>query len=96
MPRFTSYLAKLDLEKTIQHATIHLHYIILYICRRARRKSKKFCAFIDFVKAFDSVWRIGLWNKLIKSKKSEIFNICTRVINHVCFINAIQQNISTV
>ena len=26
-----------------------------------------FCAFIDYSKAFDSVWRPGLWYKLIKS-----------------------------
>ena len=27
---------------------------------------KLFCAFIDFQKAFDSVWRSGLWSKLLK------------------------------
>ena len=26
-----------------------------------------YCAFIDFEKAFDSVWRIGLWQKLLSS-----------------------------
>ena len=26
------------------------------------------CAFVDFKKAFDTVWRIGLWQKLIKNK----------------------------
>ena len=30
------------------------------------RKMKLFCAFIDFQKAFDSVWRVGLWSKLLK------------------------------
>lgn len=30
------------------------------------RKLKLFCAFIDFQKAFDSVWRVGLWSKLMK------------------------------
>ena len=29
---------------------------------------KLFCTFIDFRKAFDTVWRIGLWQKLVKSK----------------------------
>ena len=29
---------------------------------------KLFCAFVDFKKAFDIVWRIGLWQKLIKNK----------------------------
>ena len=31
------------------------------------RKKKIYCTFIDFSKAFDSVWRIGLWGKLIKN-----------------------------
>ena len=30
-------------------------------------KKKLFCCFIDFKQAFDTVWRAGLWNKLIKS-----------------------------
>ena len=28
-------------------------------------KKKLYCAFIDFSKAFDTVWRIGLWEKLL-------------------------------
>ena len=31
------------------------------------RKMKLYCAFIDFQKAFDSVWRVGLWHALINS-----------------------------
>ena len=31
------------------------------------KKKKLFCAFIDFKQAFDTVWRSGLWNKLIKN-----------------------------
>ena len=31
------------------------------------RKKKLFCSFIDFSKAFDSVWRAGLWQKLLKN-----------------------------
>lgn len=30
-----------------------------------KRKKKLFCAFIDFKQAFDTVWRTGLWSKLI-------------------------------
>ncbi|MCW4343918.1 MAG: reverse transcriptase family protein [Candidatus Thiodiazotropha endolucinida] len=29
------------------------------------KKKKLFCSFIDFSKAFDSVWRVGLWLKLL-------------------------------
>ena len=28
-------------------------------------KKKLYCAFIDFSQAFDSVWRVGLWRKLL-------------------------------
>ena len=28
-------------------------------------KKKPFCAFIDFSQAFDSIWRGGLWRKLL-------------------------------
>ena len=41
------------------------------------QKKKLYCKFIDFSKAFDSVWRIGLWNKLLKN---EINGFVFRVI----------------
>ena len=31
------------------------------------KKLKLFCFFVDFSKAFDSVWREGLWSKLLKN-----------------------------
>ena len=31
------------------------------------RKKKLFCTFVDFSQAFDSVWRMGLWQKLLKN-----------------------------
>ena len=43
----------------------------------AQQKKKLFCAFIDFEKAFDTVWRSGLWYKLIESN---IRGKCFRVI----------------
>ncbi len=30
------------------------------------KKLKLYCAFVDFQKAFDTVWRHGLWSKLVK------------------------------
>ena len=29
------------------------------------KKNKMFCAFVDFEKAFDTVWRDSLWYKLL-------------------------------
>ena len=38
--------------------------------------SKLFCTFIDFRKAFDTVWRIGLWQKLLNTNiKGKIFKV---------------------
>ena len=44
------------------------------------RKMKLFCAFIDFRKAFDSVWRTGLWSQLIKT---EIDGKFLRIIRNI-------------
>jgi hypothetical protein len=32
-----------------------------------KQKKKLICAFIDFKQAFDTVWRIGLWYKMLKN-----------------------------
>ena len=37
----------------------------------------KFCSFIDYTKAFDSVWRVVLWSKLMKNY---INGKCFRII----------------
>ena len=34
---------------------------------------KLFCSFIDFKSAFDTVWRIGLWQKMQKSNVQRKF-----------------------
>ena len=40
------------------------------------KKAKLFCSFIDFSKAFDSVWRVGLWTKILKHNiKGNFFRI---------------------
>ena len=39
-----------------------------------RSKNKKlYCAFIDFSHAFDSVWRIGFWEKNLKNSINRTF-----------------------
>ena len=44
------------------------------------RKMKLFCVFVDFRKAFDSVWRTGLWTELLKN---EIDGKLLRIIRNI-------------
>ena len=40
------------------------------------KKMKLYSCFIDFTKAFDNVWRIGLWQKLMKHGiKGKVLNV---------------------
>ena len=52
------------------------------------KKKKLFCLFVDYSKAFDSVWRVGLWMKLLGSGINGkiyrvFFIICIRILNRV-------------
>jgi hypothetical protein len=38
------------------------------------KKKKLYCAFIDFAKAFDTVWRKGLWHKLLGNEINKVLN----------------------
>ena len=51
------------------------------------------CAFIDFEKAFDSVWRIGLWQTLLSSN---INGKCMPVSDLELYTMALNQNIVNV
>lgn len=44
------------------------------------KKKKLYCAFIDFKAAFDKVWRVGLWKKLLKNN---ISGKCFKIIFYV-------------
>jgi hypothetical protein len=43
----------------------NLFVIYMLISIMKNKKKKLYCAFIDFAKAFDTVWRKGLWHKLL-------------------------------
>jgi hypothetical protein len=60
---------KLDLEILTLLLTIFfiLHSLInLYLSK----KKKLFCTFIYFSRTFDTIWRVGLWQKLIENNIS--------------------------
>ena len=51
---------------------------------------KLYCTFVDFRKAFDTVWRTGLWKKLLKhdimANALALSIICMTILNLVFFI----------
>ena len=48
------------------------------------RKRKLYCVFIDFQKAFDMVWRVGLWRKLLNTNiKGEFFRIIHNMYQNI-------------
>ena len=54
------------------------HIFVLHALTETAKTQKQelLCSFIDFNKAYDSVWRVGLWKKLLASN-----------INRKCFQN---------
>ena len=47
-------------------------------------KKKLFCSFIDFSKAFDSVWRVGLGKKLLRDDINEnFFRVIYNIYNNI-------------
>ncbi|MCG8033764.1 MAG: reverse transcriptase family protein [Candidatus Thiodiazotropha taylori] len=70
--RLTHFLDAFDLLNENQagfrkgySTTDHIFTLNALIELFKAKKKKLYCAFIDFSKAFDSVWRIGLWRKLL-------------------------------
>ena len=51
--------------------------IIVFTEIAKKAEKELFCSFIGFSKAFDSVWRVGLWTKLLASN---IYDKCFQII----------------
>ena len=48
------------------------------------QKRKLFCCFVDFTKAFDNIWRVGQWQKLLKHGiEGKIFKVITNMYNGI-------------
>ena len=48
------------------------------------RKLKLYCTFIDFSKAFDTIWRAGLWSKLVKYNiDGKILTVVKSMYEHI-------------
>ena len=49
------------------YSTVDPIFTLYVLTELLKQKKKKFCLFVDYSKAFDSVWRVGLWMKLLGS-----------------------------
>ena len=48
------------------------------------RKQKLFCCFVDFSSAFDSIWRAGLWQKLLQNGvDGKVFKVIYNMYNDI-------------
>ena len=64
--------------------TDHLFVLNSLIEIMKNSKKKLFCAFIDFSQAFDSIWRGGLWRKLLfKSVNGKFFTIIYNMYENI-------------
>ena len=67
---------------TTDHIFLLKNVIDLFL--KQKNGKKLFCAFIDYRKAFDFVWRSALWYKLKKSGiKGKLFNIILNMYNNI-------------
>ena len=62
----------------------HIFYLHALIEILKSRKQKLFCCFVDFSSAFDSVWKAGLWHKLLKSKiNGKVLEVIKNMYNEI-------------
>ena len=67
---------------TTDHIFLFKNVIDLHL--KQKKGKKLFCAFIDYRKAFDFVWRSALWYKLKKSGiKGKLFNIIVNMYKNI-------------
>jgi hypothetical protein len=45
----------------------HIFTLKFLVDRIKAQKKKLFCSFVDFSSAFDKIWRVGLWGKLLQN-----------------------------
>ena len=92
--RLTSFLDENEMLSETQtgfrkdYSTLDNIFFSLHCLRELLKAQKKklFCCFIDFSRAFDTIWRVGLWKKLqmiLMEKFLGLIKVCTTISNHV-------------
>ena len=66
---------------TIDHMFLLKNIIDIFV---KNSNQKLYCAFVDYKKAFDTVWRSALWHKMIKSGiTGKILNVIVNMYNNI-------------
>ena len=89
--RINNFLEEFDLLNENQagfragySTTDHIFLLHSLIEIMKHSKKKLYCAFIDFAMAFDSVWRIGLWQKLLSTSiNGKLFRVIYNMYNNI-------------
>ena len=76
-----------------QHSTLdHVFVLKALVDMFVSQKKKLYCAFVDYRKAFDSVWRAGLWYKLAKQMvNGKVLKVIVSMYNQIkscIFVNS--------
>lgn len=84
LSKVLSFMCTLYYIKFICLTCDHIFALHAFIEILKTKKLKTFCSFIDFSKAFDSVWRVGLWSKLLKNNiNGKFFRIILNMYNGI-------------
>ena len=68
-----------------QYSTLdHIYSLFALNDLQKSKKLKLYCCFIEFSAAFDSVWRIGLWRKLLQANvNGKVLNVILNMYNDI-------------
>ena len=69
-----------------KYSTLDHIFLLINILEILVKKSsqKLYCAFIDYKKAFDTVWRSALWHKILNSGiTGKLYNIIVNMYNTI-------------
>ncbi|CAL4160573.1 unnamed protein product, partial [Meganyctiphanes norvegica] len=66
---------------TLDHIFLLKNFIDIFV---KNSNQKLYCAFVDYKKAFDTVWRSGLWYKLINSGiTGKLYNVIVNMYKNI-------------
>ena len=66
---------------TLDHIFLLKNFVDIFV---TNGNQKLYCAFVDYKKAFDTVWRSALWHKLVQSGiTGKMYNVIVNMYNNI-------------